>query len=113
MNMIENHPVTGSHDPIHVLACRLHDQPGARLFALCRASLAARLAADAAAAGYDEAEDLGPDALLLCQAANRGDWSPGDLLIIGIAQGNEWVRWNPPAPVEPVPGSPGATARNN
>jgi hypothetical protein len=99
-------------DPIHVLRVRLHDQPGAELYALARWSLIARLRRDAEGSG-DQLDDLGPDALLLCQSANRGEWAPGELVRVGIAKGGKWLRWLPPAPVEPVPGSRQARAQRN
>ena len=100
-------------DPIHVLRVRLHDDlPGVTRYALARWSLIARLCRDAERSG-DKVTDLGADALLLCQAAQRGEFGVGELLWIGIAQGNKWVKWLPPAPVEPVPGSPQARAQRN
>jgi hypothetical protein len=100
-------------DRIHVLRMRLHDSPPRVVtFALARWSLCARLVADAAGSG-DEVDDLGEDALMLCQAANRGEFGVGELLIVGIARGGRWLEWNPPAPREPVPGSPGAAAASN
>ena len=92
-------------DPIHVLRVRLHDDlPGVTRYALARWSLIARLCRDAERSG-DKVTDLGVDALLLCGV--------GELLWIGIAQGNKWVKWLPPAPVEPVPGSPQERAQRN
>ena len=86
-------------------------------FRLCRWSfMAARLADDCRAGGRpgDTCEDLGPSALpMLCQAAQRGDFAMGEQVPVGFALGDRWVRWFPPAPVEPVPGSPGATAAGN
>jgi hypothetical protein len=106
-------PSGGPKDPIHVIRMRLHDSPPeVVMFGLARWSLIARLVADAAGSG-DQVEDLGPDALLLAQAANRGDFGIGELVIVGIARGPKWLQWNPPAPVEAVPGSPGAAASAN
>ena len=78
-------------------------------------SLADRLSADAAKGSDDEVTNLGPEALLLTQAANRkrAEYGRGTMLLIGIAEGSKWVTWLPPAPVEPVPGSPGAIAARN
>jgi hypothetical protein len=100
-------------DPIHVLRVRLHDDPpGVTRYYLARWSVIARLCRDAEGSG-DQVTDLGADALLLCQAAQRGEFGVGELLAIGVAKGNRWVRWLPPAPVEPVPGSPQARAQRN
>ena len=99
-------------DKIHVLRVSLHDQPGVDMYLLARWSVIARLCRDAEGSG-DQVTDLGTDALLLCQAAQRGQFGVGELLTIGIAKGGRWLRWLPPAPVEPVPGSPGAIAGKN
>lgn len=99
-------------DPIHVLRVVPHNEPDAALYLLARWSLIARLRRDAEGSG-DRVEDLGTDALLLAQAAQRGEFGMGELLIIGLAKQGHWVRWEPPAPMEPVPGSPGATAARN
>lgn len=110
-------PSGGPEDPITVI--KVHyagDPPGLARFRLCRWSLAARLADDCRAGGRpgDTCEDLGPSALpMLCQAAQRGDFAMGEQVPVGFALGDRWVRWFPPAPVEPVPGSPGATAAGN
>ena len=110
-NQMTSKPAPYRPDVIHVVRVRQH---GAELYALARRSLIARLVRDAAAAGgADEIADLGPDALMLCQAAQRGEFGKGELLIIGIAKNGKWLQWNPPAPMEPVPGSPGATAARN
>jgi hypothetical protein len=100
-------------DPVHVLRVCPHEQPGTEVYFLARWSLVARLRRDAEGSG-DRLDDLGPDAMLIAQAARRGQWHPGELARIGVARGGRWLRWEPPGfPVEPVPGSPGATARNN
>lgn len=99
-------------DPITVLRVRFHDQPGVETYFLARWSLVARLRRDAEGSG-DRLDDLGPDALLLAQAAQRGEWAAGELVRVGIAKGGKWLRWLPPAPVEPVPGSRQARARRN
>jgi hypothetical protein len=99
-------------DPIHVVRVRLHDRPGAAWYGMARWSLIAGLRRDAEGSG-DKLDDLGPDALLLAQAAQRGEWMPGDLVEVGVALGDRWLRWNPPAPVEPVPGSPQERAQSN
>jgi hypothetical protein len=108
-------PSGGPEDPIHVLRLRPHDSPpGVYLYVLARWSLCARYVRDAADAGLgDEAADLGPDALMLCQAANNGEFGIGELLKIGVANALGWIAWYPPVPVEPVPGSPGAAAQRN
>jgi hypothetical protein len=107
-------PGPGRPDPIHVIRARRHDQPGIAHFGMARWSLIARLVRDAEGSG-DEVADLGPDALMLCQAAQRGQWGPGEIAWVGIAdeRAGRWLRWNPPAPVEPVPGSPGEQAQRN
>jgi hypothetical protein len=99
-------------DPIHVLRVRWHDRPGVESYFLARWSLIARLHRDAQGSG-DRLKDLGPDALMLAQAAQRGEWAPGDLVKVGDAKGGKWLRWLPPAPVEPVPGSRQARAQRN
>lgn len=99
-------------DPITVARISLHDQPGVDQYVMARWSLIARLRRDARGSG-DQVTDLGPDALLLCQAAQRGHWETGEMLTVGFAAGGKWLRWLPPAPVEPVPGSPGARAQRN
>jgi hypothetical protein len=111
-----SHPSGGPEDPIHVLAIHTGDAPaGVWLYVLARWSLCARMVQDCADAGTggDAVRDLGPDALMLCQAANRGEFGVGEMLKIGVAKGNAWVAWYPPVPAEPVPGSPGATASRN
>ena len=120
-------------DPVTVIRITLKDdQPGREVYALCLRSLAARLAADASSApeakvvsgpedtwralpgAVDRVEDCGPGALLLTQSADRArDQFPGHLVLVGIARDGRWERWLPPAPAEPVPGSPGAAAQRN
>ena len=93
--------------------------PGRAAFYLCPARLAARLA-DAAATSHhgDQVTDIGP-AFLLCQPATRheaGFHLDGMTLmvLVGVTDdGHTWARWAAPAPVEPVPGSPGASAARN
>jgi hypothetical protein len=60
-------------------------------------------------------EDIGPGSLLLCQSADRKRDEFRTVLwaVIGVAQGGKWLAWFPPAPVEPVPGTLGAAARQN
>jgi hypothetical protein len=98
-------PGPGRPDPVHVLRVRLAAQPGTEVYGLARWSLVARLRRDAEIAG-DQLADLGPDAMLIARAAQRGEWSPGDLAIIGIAHGGRWLRWDLPGWPEPVPGAP-------
>lgn len=102
----------GRPDPIHVARVRLHDKPGADMYLLARWSLLARLRRDAEGSG-DTLDDLGPRALKICQAAQNGDWAIGELAQVGIAADGRWLTWLPPAPVEPVPGSPGERAASN
>jgi hypothetical protein len=103
-------------DPVTVL--RVHKAshpPGLALIYLCPRSLAARLAADAQGSD-DDVADLGPGALLYAQAAKPAEFHRDGhhyLVLVGIAQGDRWTLWTPPAPVEPVPGSPGAAAQAN
>lgn len=100
-------------DPIHVLRVRRHDErPFVAEYWLARWSVIARLCRDAEGSG-DKVTDLGRDALMLCQAAQRGEFGMGELLLVGIALGWKWLRWFPPAPVEPVPGSPEERAGRN
>jgi hypothetical protein len=112
---MENDPMpSDTADPITVLRVHLAGQPpGQESFFMCRRSLATRLGADAAGLSADQVDDLGPGALLLAQAANRGEWARGELVLIGVAEGSRWLRWLPPSPREPVPGSPGAAAQRN
>ena len=113
---------TGPADPITVL--RVHKSgtpPGRARFWLCPRSIARRLAADTAASGTgDDVTDLGPGALLFAQAADRKrdayhDGGQTFLVPVGVStdDGLKWRRWYPPAPIEPVPGSPGAAAARN
>ena len=100
-------------DKIHVLRVRKHDDPPFVVwYYLARWSVINRLVRDAKGSG-DTVTDLGPDAVMLCQAAQRGEFGMGELLLIGIAKDGKWLRWFPPAPVEPVPGSPGERAQRN
>lgn len=104
----------GRPDPIHVVRTIAADQPYLAAYWLMRWSLAARMIRDAADSGTgDQVADLGPGALMCAQAAQRGDFGIGEMLLVGVAQGGKWVRWCPPVPVEPVPGSPGETASRN
>ena len=93
--------MTGA-DPITVLRVHLAGEPAGRvMFYLCRASVAARLAADAAASA-DEVTDLGPGALPLAQAANR-TFGRGTMVEAGVAEGGRWVTWNLAGPPPEVP----------
>ncbi|MGP7996711.1 MAG: hypothetical protein ACLPKI_05175 [Streptosporangiaceae bacterium] len=106
-------PGPGRADPIHVLRVRMHDDPPFVVsYFLARWSVISRLCRDAEESG-DQVTDLGKDALMICQAAQRGEWAMGELLLIGIAKWGKWLRWLPPAPVEPVPGSPDERAQRN
>ena len=80
-----------------MLRVTLHDQPGVQAYMLARWSLIARLSRDAESSG-DVLDDLGPNALLLCQAAQRGEWEMGDLLTVGVAHGGKWLQWLPAFP---------------
>ena len=99
-------------DPITVVRIVMAEKPRQQTYWLMRWSLAARLVRDAEDSA-DQVDDLGPDALQLAQAAQRGDFAVGEMALVGVARGGRWVRWLPPAPVEPVPGSPGAAAARN
>jgi hypothetical protein len=103
-------------DPITVVRVRAaSDPPGRDRFYLAPRSLAARLAAGAEGSG-DEVTDLGPGALLYTQAAKPAGFHRDGhrfLVLVGVAEGGRWLLWTPPAPVEPVPGSPGATGSRN
>jgi hypothetical protein len=100
-------------DPVHVLRVALRDQPGIEVYYLARWSLIARLRRAAEGSG-DELADLGPDAMLIAQAAQRGEFGMGEYLRIGVAADGRWLRWEPPFwPVEPVPGSLGEQAQRN
>jgi hypothetical protein len=121
MHRIERHtarqPGTGPGrpDPITVVKIVLAWKPDQESYWLMRWSLAARVARDADGSG-DQVTDLGPDALMLAQAAQRGDFRIGEMVLVGVARDGKWLRWCPPvpvAPVEPVPGTPGHTASRN
>lgn len=101
-------------DAIHVLRLRYReDRPATARYYLARWSLIARLRRDAEGSG-DELADLGPEAMLIAHAAQRGDFGIGALLLIGVADGDRWAFWNAPyMPVEPVPGSRRARAWRN
>jgi hypothetical protein len=99
----------GRPDPITVVRIVMAGKPGQATYWLMRWSLAARYVRDARGSG-DQVVDLGPDALMLAQAAQRGDFRIGEMVLVGVARGGQWVRWCPPTPVEPVPGSPGEKA---
>ena len=110
-------------DPITVLRMRqAADRPRVWTYYLTTRRLARKWAEDAARPGSepgDQAEDLGPQALpMLTQSAQRqrAAYSAGGttlMVLIGVARGGKWLHWYPPAPVEPVPGSPGAAASAN
>lgn len=94
----------GRRDPIHVLRIHRHeDPPETREFCLARWSLIARLRRDAEGSG-DTLDDLGPDALKAAQAAQSAEFLIGGMVLVGIANGDQWTRWFLPPPVEPVPG---------
>jgi hypothetical protein len=99
-------------DPITIVRIVIAGNPRQHTYWLMRFSLAARLVRDAEGSA-DEVADLGPGALMLCQAAQRGDWRIGEMALIGVARDGKWVTWLPPAPVEPVPGSAGDAAQRN
>ena len=88
--------------------------PGVWSYFVARASLARRLVADAADSA-DTVVDIGPGAFpMLGQAVQSGTFERGEMLLVGIALGDEWVRWAiSTAPVEPVPGSPSDAASRN
>jgi hypothetical protein len=93
-------------DPVHVLRVHMHDAPpGVDAYWLARWSLVSRLRRDAEGSG-DRVEDLGPDAMECARAAQRGEWAPGALVLVGVAQGARWLRWELPGWPEPVPGIP-------
>jgi hypothetical protein len=108
--------MTGQPDPITVLRIHAADfPPGRARFYLCPRSLAARLADDAGESG-DEVTDLGPAALMYTQAAKPAEFRRDGMsyaVLVGEAQDDRWLLWTPPAPVEPVPGSPGDAASRN
>ncbi len=100
-------------DPIHVLKIRMHDDPpGVARYHLARWLLIARLVRDAEGSG-DAVEDLGKDAMRICKAAQRGEFGIGEMVTVGVALGDRWLRWLPPWPVEPVPGSPQDRGQHN
>lgn len=104
-----------SDDPATFVRMSLAESPpGVWSYWLMRASLAARLAADAQGSA-DTVVDIGPGAFPhLGQAAQRGEFGRGEMLLVGIAAGDAWVQWAiPTAPVEPVPGSPSDAASRN
>lgn len=104
----------GRPDPIHVVRTIAADQPALAAYFLMRWSLAARLIRDAGASGHgDKVTDLGPRALMLAGAAQNGDFEIGEMLLVGVALGDRWVRWCLPVAVEPVPGSPAEAASRN
>lgn len=107
-------PSGGPEDPIVAIRIRLHDSPPRVVqFRLCRWSLAARLVQDSQGSG-DTVQILGPEALpMLTQAAQRGQFAMGEMVLVGVARGGKWLRWYPPAPPEPVPGSPGEHGQRN
>ena len=104
----------GRPDPIHVIRTTAADRPALESYWLMRWSLAARLIRDADSSGTgDQVADLGPRALMLAQAAQRGDFHVGEMILVGVAQAGRWLRWCPPVPAEPVPGSSDETASRN
>jgi hypothetical protein len=100
-------------DPVTVLRIHRADwPPGFARFYLCPRSLAHRLVVNAVT-GPDDVRDLGPGALLFTQAAKPAEFHRNEhryMVHVGDALGGRWLVWTPPAPVEPVPGSPGARA---
>jgi hypothetical protein len=103
-------------DPITVLRVHLAaDPPRFARFYLCPRKLAFRLAADAST-GDDTVSDLGPGALIYTQAAKPAEFHRDGhrhMVLVGVADGDRWLLWTPPAPVEPVPGSPADSAQRN
>lgn len=102
------------HSPVTVVRVRkAHWPPGRAAYYLCPAKLAPKIVK-----GTPGAADIGA-AFLLCQAAARheaGFHAEGMtlLVLVGVTDdGKTWARWCPPAPVEPVPGSPGQAASRN
>jgi hypothetical protein len=96
-------PRDSGRDPIHVVLFRLAGMPpGLFAFGLARWSLIARYRRDSAGSA-DEITDLGPGAMRLAEAVQGADFGPGELAVVGIASGGEWVRWLSPFPPEPVP----------
>jgi hypothetical protein len=102
-------------DPVHVIRVRLPERPGVELYALCRWSLAARLARDAAAAGErGRVTDLGPDALIAAAAADPAAFAHGTIMVnVGVAKDGRWLTWELASPREPVPGTRRWGARQN
>jgi hypothetical protein len=95
------------HDHVTVVRVRQPGHDGADLYALARWSLAARLVRDAKDAGRrGEVADLGPRALDVCNSISVEDIAPGVIRHVGIARDGQWIKWFPPCPPEPVPGSP-------
>jgi hypothetical protein len=107
---------SGTPDPITVVRVKpASDPPGRTRFYLAPRSLAARLAAGAEGTD-DEVTDLGPGALLYTQAAKSAEFYRDGYrfaVLVGVAEGDRWLLWTPPAPVEPVPGTPGHSAQRN
>jgi len=103
-------------DPITVLRIRkADDPPGLARFYLCGSKLAYRLVVNAITSD-DDVADLGPGALLYAQAAKPAEFHRDGhhfMVLVGVAQDSTWLLWTPPAPMEPVPGSPGAAAQAN
>jgi hypothetical protein len=107
--------VNDTPGPGPVTVLRVHKPgwpPGRFAYYLCPAKLAPKIVK-----GTPGAADIGP-AFLLCQPAARhaAGFHLGGvtlLVLVGVANGNEWALWAAPAPVEPVPGSPGQAAQAN
>ena len=100
-------------DPIHVLKIRLHDDPpGVARYHLARWSLIAHLVRDAEGSG-DKARRSrqGCDADLPGRPARRV--RHGRAAAGRRRAGDRWLRWLPPWPVEPVPGSPQDRGQHN
>jgi hypothetical protein len=108
--------MTSTPDPVTVLKVHKADHPpGLALVYLCPRSLATRLAADAEGSD-DQVDDLGPGALIYTQAAKPAGFHQDhhtSMVLVGVAQDGRWLLWTPPAPIEPVPGTPGHTASRN
>jgi hypothetical protein len=102
-----------------VTVLRIHlaaDPPGLASFYLCDRKLAHRLVVNAAQHSDDDVRDLGPSALIYTQAAKPAEFHRDGhhyMILVGIAQDAKWLRWCPPAPIEPVPGTAGAAAQRN
>ena len=101
-------------DPMTVVKITLPEHPpSVALFCIGRRSTAARYAADAEPG---EVTDLGPAALALTGVYEHRKRAAlgGDLIRVGVAQGDRWLMWFLPSyPVEPVPGSPGSIGQSN